>query len=506
MISIKDCQQDDASYNAYYQEPKTCYMQTIRLVLIVLCLVISSAVAKGANEVAVGSYAKGKIALDHGDYNKALKEMLGYIHQEEGKANDQKDYQSLMHAYMSTGSIYNLFSDFDAALLYYDKCIKLANRQNDETTLFKVYTNIIGIYCDMQKTRKAEWLNERIRCLKGMNGGMREAYYLFNKGYIARSRHKDELMLKYMMQGIDTLNKYKINGQGKAYAYENISKMYERKGNLTEALKYLNYYYSEAQRLRQQSLIIDCYKAYMQLYTKLGDKDKALYYQDRYFHYSDSLLNIVDFNQVRDNNQAYEQRILNLKMLNLEQTNRYQRYAMIGGVLILALVGLTVYIYRRQQSHINKANDDLFKRNEELLKILNTESAENEKTAKRGQDGKHAELLSKIESVMRNEEVFCDADFSLGFLAAQIGSNTAYVSEAINNYYHKNFRTFINEYRVRVAMQRMGRPQYAGYSIQGLAESVGFKSASNFVLAFKKVTGMPPSLYMKYAKKRLKDA
>lgn len=50
-------------------------------------------------------------------------------------------------------------------------------------------------------------------------------------------------------------------------------------------------------------------------------------------------------------------------------------------------------------------------------------------------------------------------------------------------------------------MQRMGRPQYAGYSIQGLAESVGFKSASNFVLAFKKVTGMPPSLYMKYAKK-----
>lgn len=55
-------------------------------------------------------------------------------------------------------------------------------------------------------------------------------------------------------------------------------------------------------------------------------------------------------------------------------------------------------------------------------------------------------------------------------------------------------------------MQRMGRPQYAGYSIQGLAESVGFKSASNFVLAFKKVTGMPPSLYMKYAKKRLKDA
>ena len=33
MISIKDCQQDDASYNAYNQKPKTCQMQTIRLVL-----------------------------------------------------------------------------------------------------------------------------------------------------------------------------------------------------------------------------------------------------------------------------------------------------------------------------------------------------------------------------------------------------------------------------------------------------------------------------------------
>ena len=41
---------------------------------------------------------------------------------------------------------------------------------------------------------------------------------------------------------------------------------------------------------------------------------------------------------------------------------------------------------------------------------------------------------------------------------------------------------------------------YGNYSIQGISESVGFKSASNFIAAFKKTTGMTPSLYQKLSK------
>ena len=40
---------------------------------------------------------------------------------------------------------------------------------------------------------------------------------------------------------------------------------------------------------------------------------------------------------------------------------------------------------------------------------------------------------------------------------------------------------------------------YGCYNIHGIAESVGYKSTSNFISAFKKVTGMTPSLYKKMA-------
>lgn len=46
----------------------------------------------------------------------------------------------------------------------------------------------------------------------------------------------------------------------------------------------------------------------------------------------------------------------------------------------------------------------------------------------------------------------------------------------------------------------MDNEHYGNYSIQGISESVGYKSASNFIAAFKKMTGMTPSLYQKISK------
>ena len=96
------------------------------------------------------------------------------------------------------------------------------------------------------------------------------------------------------------------------------------------------------------------------------------------------------------------------------------------------------------------------------------------------------------------DSTFCSPEFSLAVLARLSESNTNYVSQVINTTYNKNFRTFLNERRIKVAMKRMmDSGRYGAYSMQGIAESVGYKSASNFIAAFKKVTGMTPSLYQK---------
>ena len=102
---------------------------------------------------------------------------------------------------------------------------------------------------------------------------------------------------------------------------------------------------------------------------------------------------------------------------------------------------------------------------------------------------------------MENTEEICDCDFSLERLATSIGSNSRYVSQVINDTYGKNFRTFINEYRIRESQLRLlNTAEYGNYTIKAIAESVGYKSHTNFIIIFKKITGITPSMYQTIAK------
>ena len=119
---------------------------------------------------------------------------------------------------------------------------------------------------------------------------------------------------------------------------------------------------------------------------------------------------------------------------------------------------------------------------------------------------RHGDLISRIERVLEDPEVYCDPDFSIRSLAALVDSNTKYVSQAINDTSGMNFRTFINTLRVKVARARLaGASGYSNQTIQSVGESVGFRSASNFVIAFKKVMGITPSAYQKLARQNSEE-
>ena len=49
----------------------------------------------------------------------------------------------------------------------------------------------------------------------------------------------------------------------------------------------------------------------------------------------------------------------------------------------------------------------------------------------------------------------------------------------------------------------MDTAKYGNYTIQAIAESVGYKSHSSFIKVFRKITGIPPSIYQKMAREQL---
>ena len=108
-----------------------------------------------------------------------------------------------------------------------------------------------------------------------------------------------------------------------------------------------------------------------------------------------------------------------------------------------------------------------------------------------------------VNSAVSDPANFCDPEFSINILARLCNSNTRYISQAINETTGDNFRTLVNGYRIREARRRLtADPSFADLTISSVGESVGFKSASNFINAFKKVTGMTPSLYQRMARSK----
>lgn len=111
------------------------------------------------------------------------------------------------------------------------------------------------------------------------------------------------------------------------------------------------------------------------------------------------------------------------------------------------------------------------------------------------------DIAEKIEQVLSDNDVISDPKFSLHQLSDAVGYSYKMVSQVINESLGKNFKTLLNEHRIKEACSRLvDGENYGGYTIEHIAQSVGFVSRSNFSVAFKAVVGITPSEFQRNAR------
>jgi AraC-like DNA-binding protein len=106
-------------------------------------------------------------------------------------------------------------------------------------------------------------------------------------------------------------------------------------------------------------------------------------------------------------------------------------------------------------------------------------------------------LKQRLLEVMNTQKPFKNPELNIAELSEMIESKPHILSRLLNESFHKNFRDFINEYRVNEFIELANSDHFKNFTFLALAYEVGFNSKSTFNLAFKKVTKSSPREYFK---------
>ena len=107
------------------------------------------------------------------------------------------------------------------------------------------------------------------------------------------------------------------------------------------------------------------------------------------------------------------------------------------------------------------------------------------------------EAILRIKNYMEREEPYLEPSLSIYDLSQQLSLPLKELSVLINHNLNQHFFDFVNEYRIKKAMEILADPSKSDLTILEILYEVGFNSKSSFNTAFKKYTALTPTQYRK---------
>ena len=498
---------------------------------------------KDKQQCAMAYLKKGNILYMKGNYAGALSAYFSGLRIN----NDCKAKHETGRFYNNIANVYCVFGDYVKGLSYYKKGYEFCHKYGDKANAYKILANMTAVSTQIGNTKEARKYHRMSEMVK--NPADKENCYMsiFNFALILMTEKNYREAINTCNDLLDYAVNNKMSPRYICSAYRELYKNYMSLGDRDSTLKYLRLCESTAVKHGILHSCLDVLVKYADFYDSVGNYKAASRYRARYQHEKDSIFDTNKFDAVKNEQTLYEMdkydkyiASLNAREKERLQTISRQRLTIAGVTVVTAVIGVLLLLVYRQKGKIDKSYNDLFVINRDFVKQqeftrqrmfeLNNrlKSSEAELAALRASqehsdgageapdtavattaddaDGKNKtlaisedmrrKLLDAVIDVMENSTEFCSSDFSLARLASLVGSNSKYVSLVINDTFHKTFKNYVNDYRIRLACLRMADTgTYGSYTLNAIAESVGFKSYTTFVELFRKVVGITPSMY-----------
>ncbi len=147
-----------------------------------------------------------------------------------------------------------------------------------------------------------------------------------------------------------------------------------------------------------------------------------------------------------------------------------------------SIYGLTVFIFVNTIMFLLLIKPDIYYI---ITKYRNNKLEEQDKQ----------QYLQRLNSHMENNKPYLNPDITLESLANDISVNPRVLSQLINETFHKNFKSYILEYRIKASMQMLADSKYHKHTVLEILYEVGFNSKSAFNNQFKLLTNLTPLEY-----------
>lgn len=160
-------------------------------------------------------------------------------------------------------------------------------------------------------------------------------------------------------------------------------------------------------------------------------------------------------------------------------------------VSLMMFLGLYALLYLRAMTgRTFVLNRETEKKIKDIIKgNLRTTYAE-----KVDEDKKMSYLYKRVVMYMEEKRPYLSQTFDMSYLADRMLTNKLYLSKTINVLSGRNFRQFVNYYRVRRAMELF--KEDPRLKINEVSEMSGFRTAVSFNMAFKMNTGKTPTEWL----------
>jgi len=455
---------------------------------------------------------KGDVLRHASRYGEALEYYTAAL--DKAKAdNDTRTYNACIG---NISNIYAIMGEPKRSLYYWKKGYEASAEAGDSAMMQRFVINIVAQYCQLGDIANAKVFFKKQMQLASEDP-VRDRYYAYwNQGLIAQGEEHWEQALFYYQTAQNYATAHQMDSKYSIIQIQEQGNVYLQRKQFDKALQMFTQVEKQAREIGDQSIVKQAYNGMAQIYRQKGDSVTAQQYEGKVVVISDSLYDQSRFRAANDKLFEYENAENQRQIDRLVSRNHTQLLIILAFALFAGIVTWLYMALRRKNRNLLEAQQMLVNKNEELLKadqqnkqLLQhyVDSMDQQQVKADKQDDRDDlelsqdvidQLLSRINSVMEQVDVISSSEFGLNQLAQLTGSNTKYVSWVINKVYGKNFKTFLNEYRIKEASKRLAdQEHYGNMTIQAIYESLGYQSASAFISSFKKFVGVTPSTYQK---------